>query len=379
MTKKELFSKLPKVKKTDKVIILSHTDLDGSGAIIVANLVFNHCSYKHCSNATMSDDIYSAIELINSDGEYNYDFLIATDISVDAETAKLIDKHYGEYDNFIILDHHKTALHLNEYDWAVVETDLVEDSFRAKYYNEFIDYFKNIYKSDVNTSSMSSSGTSLFYDYLDYLDLINPDYDNSDLHSFVHEVATYDTFDWQNFFNEKRESSKSVKLNNLFNAYGREMFEMRYTEHLRDSFTKLKGYYHNSDKFMRENNLVLSIMEEKKKGYLDRIKESGCIKSKLNYKGKEYSMAIILGGDYLPDVFNLMKQICPSDIYAIIYYANKREQVSLRSDTIDVSELAKEYDGGGHTAAAGFPIPKKIQDIYITGGIFRGNCTIVEE
>ena len=45
----------------------------------------------------------------------------------------------------------------------------------------------------------------------------------------------------------------------------------------------------------------------------------------------------------------------------IIWYQNEREvKVSLRSDgTVDVSELAKKYGGGGHKAASGFTIPFK--------------------
>ena len=355
-TKEELFSKLPKVKKTDKVIILSHTDLDGSGAIIVANLVFHNCSHIHCGNAEMSEKIYDCISLINKDKLY--DFVIATDISVNEETAVKINEEFGDCNNFVILDHHKTALHLNNYDWAVVEPELVKDSFRAKYYD---------LESD---KQMLSSGTSLFFDYLDYIGIVDSEESHSDIPLFVHQVATYDTFNWKNYFKEERKESKCVQLNDIFIACGQDVFETRYIEHLRDSYMKMgSGYYDLCYKFYQENDLLLLIQEEKKRKYLDRVKQNGCLKYKLYYKGNEYSLSVLLGGDYLSDTFDLLKEISPSDVYAIHYFIGTSEQISLRSDVIDVSEFAKYFGGGGHPAAAGFTIPydkkySQMKEIY---------------
>ena len=64
-------------------------------------------------------------------------------------------------------------------------------------------------------------------------------------------------------------------------------------------------------------------------------------------------------------------KLSPECDFATIWYYDhdiKRTKVSLRSfhDHIDVSEIAKDFQGGGHKKAAGFTLPKSkhIDDIF---------------
>ena len=64
-------------------------------------------------------------------------------------------------------------------------------------------------------------------------------------------------------------------------------------------------------------------------------------------------------------------RLAPDCDFAVIWYwdhADRMTKVSLRSfhDTIDVSELAKKFGGGGHKKAAGFSLPegKHIEEIF---------------
>jgi oligoribonuclease NrnB/cAMP/cGMP phosphodiesterase (DHH superfamily) len=65
-----------------------------------------------------------------------------------------------------------------------------------------------------------------------------------------------------------------------------------------------------------------------------------------------------VGGIYSSDAGNIMSIGQP---FAATYYDSDKHRVfSLRSatDGLDVSEIAKEFGGGGHVHAAGFKVPR---------------------
>jgi nanoRNase/pAp phosphatase (c-di-AMP/oligoRNAs hydrolase) len=64
-------------------------------------------------------------------------------------------------------------------------------------------------------------------------------------------------------------------------------------------------------------------------------------------------------------------RLAPDCDFAMIWYWDheaKHTKVSLRAfhDTVDVSEIAKRFGGGGHKKAAGFqlPIDRHVEDIF---------------
>jgi len=64
-------------------------------------------------------------------------------------------------------------------------------------------------------------------------------------------------------------------------------------------------------------------------------------------------------------------RLAPDCDFAMIWYwdhQDKRTKVSLRAfhDTVDVSEIAKRFGGGGHKKAAGFQLPKTkhVEDLF---------------
>jgi uncharacterized protein len=61
-------------------------------------------------------------------------------------------------------------------------------------------------------------------------------------------------------------------------------------------------------------------------------------------------------GGFNPSAFNLPFTKDGYDGYVTFIYSNSKKSwtFSLRSETIDVSEIAKQYGGGGHKGAAGF-------------------------
>ena len=62
-TRKEHFEKLRKIKETDRVLLLTHDDMDGAGAEIVlkALLPEGQVSVRHFDNGSMSQQIYKIL------------------------------------------------------------------------------------------------------------------------------------------------------------------------------------------------------------------------------------------------------------------------------------------------------------------------------
>ena len=124
--------------------LLSHNDLDGVGCGILAKLAFGK-QVKVSYNSVSGLDREVEWFLENDDMDT---FLFITDLSVNKENEKRLDEFYQNGGKVQLIDHHKTALHFNEYEWGHV---VVEDE-----------------------EGKLTSATSLFYEYLVSHQLIEP-------------------------------------------------------------------------------------------------------------------------------------------------------------------------------------------------------------
>ena len=143
--------------KEMKILIklFTHTDLDGVGCAILAKLAFgDNVSITYCNNSNALED-----ELLTNDLS-SYDYVFITDLSF---TQQCMLYENLSLSKFMLIDHHKTAEWLNDYDFATV---------RVKYKNKL------------------TCGTELFYNYLVKHDLI------STKPYFVEQIRLYDTWDW---------------------------------------------------------------------------------------------------------------------------------------------------------------------------------------
>ena len=156
--------------------LFTHTDLDGVSCEILGRIAFGEdIDVVRCGYGNIDDKVE---EFINSDEEY--DKLFITDISVKKELADALN---NVSDKVILLDHHKTALWLNEYPFALVQ---VEDESVGK-----------------------MCGAYLFYEYLkknheEFNDTLA-------LKLFVKYVRMYDTWEWK----EKYDNIIPKRLNDL--------------------------------------------------------------------------------------------------------------------------------------------------------------------
>ena len=306
MANMTIFNKLRTIDPNGRTIIVTHNDLDGSGPVVVLRTLFPDMNLviKHNSNGVMS---YNIKDIVVNHGD-EYDNIIVTDISMNDVDLEIIKKSI-HVKKLILIDHHISASHLNEYNWAVVEPGLIEDDFRAHYYK------------DLNPElPRSSSATSLFYDYCVAKGFVkNP---NPDLELFVHQVATYDSWDWNNTF--QRDMQYYI-LNEIFQIYGVDIFDRIYPERFLSP--------EKNAEFNRQTRLMLEIEDTKKQTLLSWVHKQFQTGS-MTCNGQQYSICLWIGNSYLNDVFDLMKEKYPDkDLYLINYGTG----ISVRSENPEIN------------------------------------------
>lgn len=326
MKKAQLFQKMKPLKENDRILLLTHTDMDGATKVVMDQM-FENVDVWHCPNNNMSYLIKKAV----MEESPNYDAIVVTDISCNKADAEVIDRMSGSQ-KLVLLDHHETAKHLNQYRWASVESDLVEDSFRAA-------YFKGI-------DGGHSSGTSLLYDFLDYQGHTKRVENKSILEEYVHNVALFDTWDWNNLFDQ---APYPRLLADIEDMYGISMFERLLSERIKQ----------NEPMINDTDREILSAFKEKEKEYIES-KVPEFKEGVLTLNGKQYDFVMSVSDDHLGAMFDRLKEDYPdTDLYLVNYGTG----VSFRAikDSIHIGSLVAPFGGGGHAGAGGLRIDKDFQ------------------
>jgi oligoribonuclease NrnB/cAMP/cGMP phosphodiesterase (DHH superfamily) len=299
--------------------LFTHTDLDGIGCAILAKLAFGtevvdieYCNY---------DDIDSKVEeYFNSDSEYECHI---TDISISNELAYKISNSEKKYQ---LLDHHPTALRLNEFAWCNVQIENKE-------------------------TNIKTSGTEMYYHWL-----VNNNYlsKNCALDRFVELVRNYDTWRWTTL-GDKGVICKQV--NDLFYLYGREKFiDWCITEIYEDSFP----YLYESDE------LVLEIEQNNIDNYIKKKNEQMLI---MPLCGK--TCGVVFAEKYFSELGNKLCQMRPEiDFVAMIDMSGTVSYRTIKDDIDLGKDVAKLFGGGGHAKAAGSRFVNGVQ-FDVINSIFK--------
>lgn len=335
MFRNELFGKLAKVNKDDRILLLTHDDADGAGAEIVLRCMFPDKNIKvvHLSNGVMSGRVKEA--LTDAAIAESFGKVIACDISCNKADAEYIDSLPDINSRFVLLDHHLTSQYINRYSWGVSFGDMLEDSFLVNYY-----------------SNGHSSGTSLILDYMYYCGInFLPDASCITAENICLWISAYDTWDWKTCFEG---NNKFKDENLLFAAYGNNLYVHR-------RLTKI-GFFPS---YYDPDDIMLKVEKAKRKEHIESIKgqiKFGTMDTVLeNGRIKIYDIAYIDDSKYVFDVLDYMRDTYPERDLFIVNYGSG---VSIRSDKedINVAEIVKKFGGGGHKGAGGFKFEKR--DIY---------------
>jgi uncharacterized protein len=295
--------------------LLSHNDLDGVGCGILAKLAFgNDVKVKYNSISGLNREVEWFLE-----NEDKNTVLFITDLSVNEKNEQTLDTFFHNGGKVQLIDHHKTALHFNDYEWGHV---VVEDD-----------------------EGKLTSATSLFYEYLISQQQIEPKGATSE---FVELVRQYDTWEW-----EKNENLEAQRLNALFFLVSIDEFEEKMISRLQSS----DHFYF--DEFEKK---ILDMEEDKIDRYIRR-KRRELVQTELD----GLFAGVVYAESYHSELGNeLGKEYPHLDYMAILNIGGKRMGFRTIHDHVDVSAVAGQYGGGGHSKASGCSLTEEAYRNFVT-------------
>ena len=296
-------------------ILFTHNDLDGVGCGILAKLAYKESiDVRYNSVHSLNYQVKNFLETNNTET-----FLYITDLSVNEENEHEITDWILHGGAGKLIDHHKSALHLNENDWAAVTVSY--DDGRL------------------------TSATSLLYDYLVDSELLEK---NEALDQFVELVRQYDTWEW-----DVNNNQKAKRLNDLFFLLSIDEFEDRMVKRLESNESQF-----DFDDFEEQ---ILDMEESKMNRYLKR-KQKGIYQTMID----EHCVGIVHAESYISELGNLFGKMNPHlDYIAIVSVGNKRISLRTIHDHVDVSKVAAKFDGGGHAKASGCNLNEEAFPLFV--------------
>ena len=305
-----------------KVKLFTHTDLDGLGCAIVAKLAFSDIDIEYCDYDNVNEKIAGYISSLEYD---KYELAFITDISVNEDVAKMIDCVYSNRNEFVLLDHHKTALWLNNHRWACV--------------SEYLDEENNTLHS----------GTALLY--FNILDYCIPERHTKHVlllnaYDFVETVRRYDTWEWKT----KYDDVLPKQVNDLMSILGRDSFINNVTTQL----IMLREY-----RLTQQDLNLLKNNQAKIDKYIEKKNQTLIVKNVLGHQA-----GVVFAKQYHSELGNTLAELHPEVDFIMII--NPSQSVSYRTvKDVDLSVIAKMYGGGGHPKSAGSPMIKSVRDKMI--------------
>ncbi|AZV41274.1 DHH family phosphoesterase [Peribacillus asahii] len=282
--------------------LFTHNDLDGVGCGIVAKLAFGEdVQVSYNSIGRLNYQVEAFLE--QADKEQR---LLVTDLSVNEENEQRISQFVANGGSATLIDHHKTALHLNAHPWANVTVER-EDGKLA-------------------------SATSLFYEYAVQQNWLSR---SQNVEEFVELVRQYDTWEW-----EANQNLTAKRLNDLFFMFSIEEFEGKITNKLANA---------DSFDFDEVEETLLKVEESRVDRYIKRKK-----REVYQVAVGPHVAGVVHAESYHSELGNeLSKEYNHLDYIAIAMVGSKRLSLRTIHDDIDVSSVAGKYEGGGHQKAAG--------------------------
>ena len=308
--------------KTLKTFIFTHNDLDGVGCGVIGKYYFPDAYVQYCSYDNIDDTLLYFLS--HNENILSEMRIIISDIYYKQENSNITEmlRMAGE---LIICDHHATSAWLNNVDFQ---------------HNSFVNVIAD---SDV-------CGTKILFKILDNL-YVMPD--STKILEFVENVNSWDVWQWVKQLPETNDVVKlkdainhnmSFTLNGAVYFYGIENF-----------VNKMLMYFHN---FINFDDIVSEKLVEFNTKQINSVTDY--IKTHYEYESEHYGKipyAIIKLNS--PNI-SLASLLCknamePDDKFLAIYIDEDKDAVSLRCNVegIDLSDIAKECEGGGHKDAAG--------------------------
>lgn len=289
--------------------IFTHTDLDGIGCAVLAKYYNPAIEVEFCDYDNVDRKVNNFLDNHIALGD-----LYITDISVSEEIAERLD-----YDtDFILLDHHPTALGLNKFKCCTVRVE------------------------DENTG-IKTCGTEMFYHWLVEHEYLNK---SKVLDKFVEIIRDYDTWRWTKL---GEDGIICKQINDLLYIYGRDNF----INWCLSSFAQRKF-----SRLGDTENMLLRLRQEEIDRYVSDKNQQLIVHS-----FKNWTCGYIFADRFVSELGNQLCKMHPEiDFVVIIDVAHCTVSYRTIKDDIDLGkDVARIYGGGGHPKAAGSQFDKTLQ------------------
>lgn len=332
-----------------KIKHFSHLDLDGLGAVAVMKHYFNEdaatISHRTCAYDKIDEEVTKFMKYDHAE----FDLVFITDISVNAETAKLVEERYQQAKNIQLIDHHETALWLNEYDWAQVT---------------------------VGPPERLESGTSLLNEYLHntfHGSGLTSDYDYTAISEFAETIRMYDTWEW-----DRKGDVVPQQLNDLLGQYGKMQFIHRFAKNPEIKFSSLEADLIKKVAWERDSYIQRKVFRQTYRTSIDLKTFITNTLDTSQFGERELGALTKLLGDDAPHgnlplaMTNIERYhsevgnaIAKDNGGIVILLDFHRDTMSFRTTTdFPVNQLAILFGGGGHAKAAGAPLSSTLMKAY---------------
>lgn len=297
-----------------KVLLFTHTDLDGYGSVVLLTAIAANFKYEACNYDNINDVIDS---YITSGKILDYDTVIITDISVNETIAKKLEHLNVSYIDIMLMDHHETAEWLNEYNWALVMSKNEDGELLSGTY-----LFNQLLKS-------LNDGVSASYLY----------------DSFAENVRDYDTWLWT-----KNDNKTAKHLNDLFYIIGPEEFVLNMSRKISYELPLL------------DSDDILLLNSEKKRidRYYKEVMDNSyelSIDVKVGEDIVKVNSIICFAEQYHSEIGNRFCEDTGKDLAVLINLQKKKVSYRSIGNKIHLgNDIAKPLGGGGHMNSAGSQI-----------------------
>lgn len=330
------FKKLPKkLSYYEEIHLITHTDLDGIGPSIVLDAFgVDHNPYYVETRKIDEAVIEKIAELPDQQ------LLIITDLSVNEEVAAAITAVNKEPNgrNIILIDHHASALYLNDFDWAEVAPEKNNIKMSATTL-----MFKSLLDAEFEVSPLQR-----VEDENGEVQVIRPEYTAKEkatmltrLTHFVENVRLYDTWDWHAL-----SIQEAADLNTIFYARRRHEFA-------KDRM----NYILNGELFTDEDQQYLHFSKEELRKLLKKKSKQMIIVENYTLLGHDepINIGVVETDSYFSELGNHLAEKFEQEIDCVFIISLIKNKVSLRSigHNVNLSKIAKNYNGGGHPNASG--------------------------
>ena len=227
------------------------------------------------------------------------------DVSVSLETAKLLDSR--KYD-FILLDHHKTALSLSQFSWCEIEKE------------------------------NKRCGSKMFFDWIKKETYHR--YDNGLLKVNLEKLKEYESLinlidDYDRWIKQYGQQTEDIAF--LFMCLGQELFIERFVKF---SSIELKS----------EEKYLLKINERKRQLFIQQKQKEVQIVDKF-IQGKSRKVGFVLA---YKNQNELAEAIYTNfDVDLVVMVGNRISFRAPERSDVDCEKISKKFNGGGHLGSSG--------------------------